>query len=1458
MKAFFTACFILLACSLLLSAPLRNMETELRQPDGSVFSCLMSGDEYYHRPHDSNGYTIMLDNQTGWHVYADKQGPDLVPTSFIPGVDDPAARGLTPNLMPDISILRRNFESFRGSGGDLYGRAPHTGVVNNICVFIRFSDQTEFGLPVSGFDNIYNSTVSASMYGYFKEESDDQLDVTTTFYPNPAGGLIVSYQGSNPRSYYLPQSPANPGGYPQPGGSWDHSVGYQRLHNLLFAALVHIAPMVPPGLNVDMDGNGSVDNISFICKGQADATGILWPHAWVLDAIFPVPPAAYIHGAMPDEYNFEPQLADPIYGGGGADVAIVCHEFSHSLGFPDLYHYVGDGIDPCGWWDLMDHCFGTPQHHLAYMKMKYGQWFQPAEVQPLPPMGSATLTAFSGGDPFDCFNYQLPTGEEIWFEYRRNVGTYESTLPGTGLIMYRINPSMTGNAYVNDPLYPGLLDEVYVYRPYVTAGNPNGAINLAHYAWELMRTAINQFTDPAPSSASSPGFIAPLNIYAIGTNGSTSISFEIMTAGSPVPVIWTGKTDNNWFNAGNWTTGAVPTASDFTIIAQDPYMGVACTIPLSPGPGAVCGPLRVEYNLTMYPGASLGVNGHLNSIGWIVMDGNLLRITGKLIIEEGITTAPPPSLACQMIPTAQIMVGGNCRFGGGTNINLNAGQLIFANIGVSPPINNFTVDAFGVVLHDVIVNKTNSALSYNSIKIFALPTMIRGSLQVLPLSTLYLSSPQIISVDGNINVDPAGFLYGDLGTISLTGNPGPQTINIANPMSYLNNLEVSCSTGLTTNLVSNITIKGDFTINAGIFAANTFTMNIHGDWINNVGWGGFQKGTSRVRFCGTSPQQIFVGNAAGPASEDFYILELANSQRDPGILQINSPGLMVSCDIYDHSSGIIVVTEGMFTALSLADICISGGFQCAATGIINIYDQGNADMGADMWIYGGTVNIYSGNPMPGGVSTWGMYNASLTMSDGQMTFHNTGVNVVPMGGALSTYITGGIITVNGDFTIHRADFNPLDGIIVVQGSNPVAISAANGGNFHELNLQAAQVNTAADVLVNANLNIGPTTNLSVTANVRVVQSTMVDGVMDIWPAATYTSVGVMSITGTLNLHNGATLMSAAEIDVLGFMNCLGAPGSPAILSGTNRAHWKMFVMGTLAASWTDFSQLRDEGIWLVGNMDLNHVFDHCRFDDGGNSFITVENAQNLSIDDIWFESPGTYNITKNADAGDIIVTNAQGNLAGPVYEYDPWGRIYWVGWNQNLIVQSFTVSDDQPYVADQISYDVVIKNAGSDALSEGFSVYLFLNRSTPPGWDEIGDLGHDCPALGAEETYAFSFSGIYSMIPEDWTSWLLIDPEDVIWETDETDNLDSLGVRWLELPIADQVSISAVSASQGRIAWNYPIWATRFIIYECDDPYGAFDTYTGETSLLYYDVYLNDDKVFYQVIAERDDPFPAK
>lgn len=325
------------------------------------------------------------------------------------------------------------------------GNAPSTGTINNITIFIRFSDESEFTDSISTYDNMFNNTGAGtnSMRNYFSEASYNQLTIYTTYYPT-AVTTVVSYQDTNPRAYYQPYDAiTTPAGY---SGSIERR---DREHLLLKNAVDAVSSQIPPGLNVDGDGDGDVDNVCFIVKGFPDGwNSLLWPHKWALFT-----QTAYINGKMVYVYNFQLQTSLAYDG-----VGVLCHEMYHSIGAPDLYHYSQDGLSPVASWGLMASDSNPPRHMLAYMKYRYGGWI--ASIPQITTSGTYTLNPLTYSP--NCYKIASPYSTDEYFvvEYRAMTSTFENSLPGEGLLVYRINTNQDGqgNAY-------GPPDEVYIYRP---------------------------------------------------------------------------------------------------------------------------------------------------------------------------------------------------------------------------------------------------------------------------------------------------------------------------------------------------------------------------------------------------------------------------------------------------------------------------------------------------------------------------------------------------------------------------------------------------------------------------------------------------------------------------------------------------------------------------------------------------------------------------------------------------------------------------------------------------------------------------------------------------------------------------------------------------------------------------------------------------------------------------------
>lgn len=512
------ACAVIFATQAALGARIRDLPVTLEQPDGSRVECFLSGDEFFRWAHDATGFVLTRD-AAGVVVYARTLEGEIEPTSWPAGsLDDPAMAGLQPGPpAPSALDLERRRIHAETLGKRPAPRMPNTGQLNNIVVFLRFSDQTEFPDAVSTWDALFNAQESGanSMSRYYQEVSKQQLDIRTSLFP-ASSGTVVSFLDSHPRGYYQRRSAGNMIGYTteQEGG--------ERLHDLLRRAVEAIAEQVPPALDVDVNDDGYVDNVCYIARGTADSwADWLWPHMWNLQ----FGQVAFINGKQVSTYNF--QLADVVHQAHVGN-GVLCHEMFHSLGAPDLYRYeTGSGTYfPVGKWDLMEDNENPPQHMLSFMKMRYGGWI--ASIPRITASGVYTLNPVTEASG-NCYRIDSPntTSEYFIVEYRRTSSSmFETGLPGSGLVVYRINTAADGNGNADGPP-----DEVYVYRPNGSL-QVNGDPSAAHFSSGAGRTAINDQTNPSSFlSTNQPG---GLNISEVGGAGGT-ISFRVTVAGSPPP-----------------------------------------------------------------------------------------------------------------------------------------------------------------------------------------------------------------------------------------------------------------------------------------------------------------------------------------------------------------------------------------------------------------------------------------------------------------------------------------------------------------------------------------------------------------------------------------------------------------------------------------------------------------------------------------------------------------------------------------------------------------------------------------------------------------------------------------------------------------------------------------------------------------------------------------------------------
>lgn len=495
------------------AAYFERIPTVLIQPNGDTLHCFATGDDFYQWLHDEKNFTIMLNVETGFYVYADISSGQLVPTTYIPGMDQPDLY-LTPgiNISPEKMVAKRKEMERHMNKENNTSRNINKGKMHNIVLFIRFADDTVFTNTFSEVDQKFNDSSSVdavSMYNYIKNVSYQQMYVVSHFYPAPDSDQILSYQDIYPRSYYLPYTGANPNGYVNNDTMNQRT---EREHTLLVRAVEYIQSMVSPDIDFDYNDDGRVDNISFVIKGAVgDWADLLWPHRWSLFS-----DSVTINDLRVWDYNF--LLANSGY----FSASTMSHELMHTFGFPDLYRYAYNGT-PVGKWDVMASNTNPPQQANMYTKWKYGNWID--EIPTITESGYYTLYPNQGNREGSVYKIASSNPDEFFLlEFRRKLPPFDGEIANSGILIYRINTLYDGNAGTN---FEDVFDEVYVYR-YNGTIESDGVINAAtFYQNSLLLDQFNPWTNPNPFLTD--GTICFFELNQFTNRSADSITFYYST-----------------------------------------------------------------------------------------------------------------------------------------------------------------------------------------------------------------------------------------------------------------------------------------------------------------------------------------------------------------------------------------------------------------------------------------------------------------------------------------------------------------------------------------------------------------------------------------------------------------------------------------------------------------------------------------------------------------------------------------------------------------------------------------------------------------------------------------------------------------------------------------------------------------------------------------------------------------
>lgn len=220
----------------------------------------------------------------------------------------------------------------------------------------------------------------------------------------------------------------------------------------------------------DWNGDGKVDQVYVIYAGlgQADggAVNTVWPHMFYLSAYEGT--EYYNKGLTLDGVAIDTYACGPELQGDGRNngVGTFCHEFSHCMGFPDLYDYNSSWFG-MGYFDLMDSGSYNGEGYLpagysAAEKSDCG-WIELKDITNITETVNVTDMApqTQNGDAYIIKN-KGNENEYFVVEYRAKDG-WDAEIPGEGIMITHIDFDQDiwdyNTANTKGPYYKG--DKLY-------------------------------------------------------------------------------------------------------------------------------------------------------------------------------------------------------------------------------------------------------------------------------------------------------------------------------------------------------------------------------------------------------------------------------------------------------------------------------------------------------------------------------------------------------------------------------------------------------------------------------------------------------------------------------------------------------------------------------------------------------------------------------------------------------------------------------------------------------------------------------------------------------------------------------------------------------------------------------------------------------------------------------------
>lgn len=418
------------------AVPAKKLQKVITLTNGTQVSVELRGDEYLSWWEGTDG--------TAYRATADEN----VFEAFDLEAQKPAAsarrarteQGRVARLARVKNSLKGADDKMRGLGGD---HITYKGVKKGLVVLVDFKNKKfADGHDLEYYKNVINGKdfsdeeegYVGSVRDYFLAQSNGQFELDF----DVVGPVTMSKN----YGYY-----GNDGAYQKD----------EKVYEMIKEACDGIQDQVNLK-DYDWDGDGEADQVFFLYAGLGQASGgspgTIWPHESEL-RYWPCGVLSYPTGKI-NTYACANELQPETQGSSryiSAGIGTICHEFSHCLGFADMYDTTGGGGYGMSVFDVMDQGSYNgngfvPCNYTAFERI-YAGWVEAIELES-PATVKDMKSVSDYGRPFIMYNYKN-TNEYFLMENRQNTGWDKGLYGSNGLLIVHVNyvPSRWANNSVN-------------------------------------------------------------------------------------------------------------------------------------------------------------------------------------------------------------------------------------------------------------------------------------------------------------------------------------------------------------------------------------------------------------------------------------------------------------------------------------------------------------------------------------------------------------------------------------------------------------------------------------------------------------------------------------------------------------------------------------------------------------------------------------------------------------------------------------------------------------------------------------------------------------------------------------------------------------------------------------------------------------------------------------------------